>query len=144
MLDICLAGTNILYPFHLLSEAVMQRCVKKVFWKILQNSQEKTSDRVFFFSKVAGLRQNFKEHLFHRTPPVAPSVLWQPSALGDNNLLMLCPFLQPSKKPSALLQFGKEVNILGHSIERRAYSLILKIATMFSFPRVGIGWWILL
>ena len=97
-----------------------------------------------FFSKVAGLRQNFKEHLFHRTPPVAPSVLWQPSALGDNNLLMLCPFLQPSKKPSALLQFGKEVNILGHSIERRAYSLILKIATMFSFPRVGIGWWILL
>ena len=143
MLDICLAGTNILYPFHLLSEAVMQRCVKKVFWKILQNSQEKTSDRVFFFSKVAGLRQNFKEHLFHRTPPVAASVLWQPSALGDN-LLMSRRFLQSSKKSSSLFQFGQEVNILRHSIERRAYSLILKIATIFSFPRVGIGWWILL
>ena len=103
----------------------------------------KNLSQSLFFNKVAGLRQNFKEHLFHRTPPVAASVLWQPSALGDN-LLMLRHFLQPSEKSSSLFQFGQEVNILRHSIERRAYSLILKIATMFSFPRVGIGWWILL
>ena len=103
----------------------------------------KNLSQSLFFNKVAGLRQNFKEHLFHRTPPVAASVLWQPSDLEDN-LLMLRRFLQPSKKSSSLFQFGQEVNILRHSIERRAYSLILKIATMFSFPRVGIGWWILL
>ena len=38
-------------------EAVVHRCsVKKVFLKILQNSQENECARVSFFNKVAGLR----------------------------------------------------------------------------------------
>ena len=41
------------------------------------------------------------------------------------------PFLHPSEKPSPPLQFGQEENILGHSIERRTYWFILKIARMF-------------
>ena len=54
-------------------EAVPKRCsVKKVFLKILQNSQENTCDRVSFFNKVAGLRPAtlLKKRLWHRCFPV--------------------------------------------------------------------------
>ena len=74
-------------------EAVAQRCsVKKVFLKILINSQESTCARVFFFDKVASLRpvtllkketlaqvfscefiKIFKNTFFNRTPPMAVS-----------------------------------------------------------------------
>ena len=38
------------------------------------------------------------------------------------------------KRPSYPLQFGQEENTPGHSIERRAYWFILKIASIFSIP----------
>ena len=38
------------------------------------------------------------------------------------------------KRRSSPLQFGQEDNIPGHSMERRAYWFILKIARMFSIP----------
>ena len=47
--------------------SVLRRSVKKVFLKIMQNSQESTSARVPFFYKVAGL--------LHGTPLVAASEL---------------------------------------------------------------------
>ena len=40
----------------------------------------------------------------------------------------------PQIKLSSPLQFGQEENIPGHSIERRTYWFILKIARMFPFP----------
>ena len=43
-----------------------RRSVKKVFLKILQNSQESACARVSFFKKIAGLRRNFAKDL--RTP----------------------------------------------------------------------------
>ena len=46
-----------------------QKCsVKKVFFKILQNSQENTCVRVFFFQKVADLRTAalLKKRQWHR------------------------------------------------------------------------------
>ena len=63
-----------------------------------------------------------KERRFH--------LLWQPSTLGVY-LIMQSPFLHPSKNPSSPLQFGQENIIPGHSIERRTYWFILKIARMF-------------
>ena len=44
----------------------------------------------------------------------------------------------PQKSPSFLLQFGKEENISGNSINRRAYWVILPGCSLF--PAVGIGW----
>ena len=45
------------------------------------------------------------------------------------------------KRPFSPFQFGQEENMLGHSIERRAYCFILKIARAFPIPtgRVRIG-----
>ena len=66
-----------------------------------------------------------KERLFHP--------LWQPSTLWSN-LTMCSPFLDPPKRPSYPLQFGREENIPGHSIKRRAYWFVLKTARVFPIP----------
>ena len=65
----------------------------------------------------AGLFQiSQKERLFHH--------LWQPRSLGKNLIMW----------PSSPLQFGQEENICRHSVERRAYWFILKVARMFLIP----------
>ena len=49
--------------------------------------------------------------------------------------------LHPVKKASSSLQFRQEENISGHSLERRPYQCVLKIARVFPTPifRVEIG-----
>ena len=56
------------------------------------------------------------------------------------------PFLYPLEKVFLSPSVGQEENIPGHSIERRAYYFVLKIARVFPIPtrRVGVGWWTLL
>ena len=67
-------------------EAVIHRwSVKKVFLKVLQNSQKKPCARVSCFNKVAAKKETFalmfsreyckifKNTFFYRTPPVAAS-----------------------------------------------------------------------
>ena len=70
--------------FSILQKQSYRRCsVKKVFLEISQNSQENTCARVSFLIKLQAwdsgtgiflwILQNFLEHLFYRTPPVAAS-----------------------------------------------------------------------
>ena len=51
------------------------------------------------------------------------------------------PFCTLQKRSSSPLLFGQEENIPRHSIKRRAYWFILKIARMFPIPT---RWWTLL
>ena len=56
------------------TKAFVQRCsVKKVFMKILQNSQENTCARIFFLNKVTDLRPAtlLKERLWRSSFPVS-------------------------------------------------------------------------
>ena len=53
---------NVVYPWHIVIEAVVQRCSVKMFLEILQNSQGKHMCQGLFLNKVAGLRRaNFKK-----------------------------------------------------------------------------------
>ena len=69
--------------FSISSEAVVRSCsVKKVFLKMLQNSQENTCARVSFLIKLQAsgvflwILQHLKNTFFYRTPLVAASVFY--------------------------------------------------------------------
>ena len=64
-----------------------------------------------------------KGRLFH--------LIWQSSALEGNLAMWSPPSCILQERSSSPLQFGQEVNITGHSIKRRAYWFVLKIARMF-------------
>ena len=81
-------------------EVVARSCsVKKVFWEMSQNSQERTCARVSFFNKVAGLR------LWHRCFPVNFAKFLRTSFLTEH-LRWLLPIKDVLKK--SLLSFGTQ------------------------------------
>ena len=71
-------------------------------------------------------------HTFLHNQSILFHLLWQlSSTLGGKLISCRPPFCTPQKRVASSLQFGQEENILEHSIERRAYLFILKIARMF-------------
>ena len=130
LLDICLADSRILYFWYVLKSIhkfIIELHALQCLFVRGSNKKQRRGLGLFEISQ--------KVRLFH--------ILWQPSTLGGN-LIMQSFFLHPSKKPSSPLQFGKEENIPGHSIERKTYWFILKIDRSSPFRWVGIGWWALL
>ena len=59
-------------------------------------------------------------------------------------LLPFYPFCTLQKRPSFPLYSGQEENIPGHSVKRRAYLFLLKIAWVFPIPtgrvETGLCW----
>ena len=75
-----------------LAEAVARRCsVKKVFWKILQNSQENTYTRVSFLKKLQPRVCNFikKEALVQMFSSEYCKIFETPFLLNSRRLLLI-------------------------------------------------------
>ena len=108
-LSLCLGGRHKIVwiepPDRLIWEAVVKSCsVKKVFLKILQNSQENTCARVSFLKNLqtapAALLKNRLWHMcfpvsfakflrntfFYRTPPVAASIIFKAPKFTNSKL----------------------------------------------------------
>ena len=118
---LCLAHTRILYDWYIL-ESIHKFIIELEVLQCLivkgSNKKQRGTGLLFQTSQ--------KERLFH--------LLGQPSAFGGN-LTMCSPTLVPFKK-GLLFHFSlaQKRNISEHSIERRAYWFILKIAKMFPIP----------
>ena len=127
LLDLCLADSRILY-----------------FWQVLESIYEFIIELYtlqFLFVRGSNKQQRSGRIISNFTKGQTFSFLWQPSTYVDN-LTMDLPSCTIQKKLSSPFQFGLEEKILGHSIERRAYRFVLKIARMLPIPtgRIGIGW----
>ena len=112
LLNLCLANSRILYFWHVL-ESIHKFIIELHVLQCLFVRE---------FNKKGGVGSfqiSQKERFFH--------LLWQKKAL-ESNLTK-----NPQKKNSSSpLQLGQEKNVLGHSVERRGYWFVLKIARTFS------------
>ena len=109
LLDICLAGSRILY-----------------FWYVLESTHKFTIELhslQCFFLRRSNRKQRRDRIISNLSKgETFSSLLATKYSWG---IILRCGF------PTCTLQFGQEENIPGHSIENRAYWFILKVSRMF-------------
>ena len=118
LLDICLAHSRILYFWYILKSIhkfiIELHALQCLFFRGSNKKQRKS-----------WIISNFiKGETFSSLMTTKYILLGVISECGT-------PSCTPQKKPSSPFQFGQEEDIPGHSVERRTYWFILKIARMF-------------